>query len=86
MHRSFYRLPLSAQVDYTVIYLDEEFAIEYDCSTMLGFITNYCIHIMARHPQADPARVQELLAFADGQLGLNTNNLPFQQTKQEGCW
>ena len=27
------------QVDYTVIYLDDEFAIEYDCSTMLGLFT-----------------------------------------------
>ena len=41
---------------------------------------------MARHPQADPAKVQELLAFAVDQLGLNTDNLPFQKTKQDGCW
>ena len=81
-----YYLHLPAQVDYTVIHLDEEFAIEYDCSTMLGVFTNYCIHIMARHPQADPAKVQELLAFAVDQLGLNTDNLPFQKTKQDGCW
>ncbi|XP_070196836.1 apolipoprotein D-like [Littorina saxatilis] len=74
------------KVDYTVIYLDDEFAIEYDCSTFLGLLTNYCIHIMARHPTANQTRVQQLLTFAEGQLGLNTDNLPFQPTKQDGCW
>ncbi|XP_076467579.1 apolipoprotein D-like [Babylonia areolata] len=77
---------LAPKVDYTVIYLDDDFAIEYDCSSMFGLITNYCIHIMARQPTADPTRVQGLLAFAQDQLGLNTQNLPFQPTKQEGCW
>nr|KAG5711655.1 hypothetical protein BaRGS_016837 [Batillaria attramentaria] len=72
------------KVDYTVIYLDDEFAIEYDCSTLIGLYTNYCIHIMARHPQADPQRIQELLSFAEG-LGLNTANLDFQHTRQDGC-
>ncbi|KAK7503899.1 hypothetical protein BaRGS_00005022 [Batillaria attramentaria] len=76
---------LAPKVDYTVIYLDDEFAIEYDCSTLIGLYTNYCIHIMARHPQADPQRIQELLSFAEG-LGLNTANLDFQHTRQDGCW
>jgi len=74
------------KVDYTVIYLDEDYAVEYDCSTLLGLLTNYCIHIMGRNPTANMTRVKELLAFAEGQLGLNTDNLPFQPTLQEGCW
>ncbi|KAL8611906.1 hypothetical protein ACOMHN_061987 [Nucella lapillus] len=74
------------RVDYTVIFLDDDFAIEYNCSSVFGFFTNYCIHIMARQPHPDYARVQELQAFAEGQLVLNTQNLPYQPTMQDGCW
>ncbi|RUS88671.1 hypothetical protein EGW08_003566, partial [Elysia chlorotica] len=52
---------IAPKVDYTVIYLDEDFAVEYDCSDFLGLDTNYCIHIMARVPNPDPAKVTDLL-------------------------
>lgn len=77
--------PFVPKVDYTVIYLDEKFAIEYDCSVFAGVITNYCIHIMGKAPTADEADVNRLLKFAEG-LGLNTDKLEFQVTKQENCW
>ncbi|KAK3774608.1 hypothetical protein RRG08_035037 [Elysia crispata] len=73
------------KVDYTVIYLDKDFAVEYDCSDFLGLYTNYCIHIMARVSNPDPAKIQALLKFAEG-LGLNVDKLPFKTTMQKGCW
>ncbi|GFN82208.1 prostaglandin-h2 d-isomerase [Plakobranchus ocellatus] len=77
----FFFLP---KVDYTVIYLDKDFAVEYDCGETLG-ITNYCIHVMARVPDPDLTKVQSLVNFAE-QLGLNTDKLPYNQTHQAGCW
>ena len=50
-------------VDYNVIWLDDESAIEYDCNTDLDG-TDYCIHIMSRTPTLPVAKVQEMLAFA----------------------
>lgn len=35
------------KANYYVIYLDDQYAIEYDCNEELG-ITNYCVHIMSR--------------------------------------
>ncbi|GFR99961.1 prostaglandin-H2 D-isomerase [Elysia marginata] len=73
------------KVDYTVIYLDKNFAVEYDCGDILDLYTNYCIHIMARVPNPDAAGVQAVLNFAE-KLALNTENLPYQATLQKGCW
>ncbi|GFN82201.1 prostaglandin-h2 d-isomerase [Plakobranchus ocellatus] len=72
------------KVDYTVIYLDKDFAVEYDCSVKLG-MTSYCIHILARVPNPDPNKVQRLVDFAEG-LGLNTKQLPYKETNHAGCW
>ncbi|GFN82206.1 prostaglandin-h2 d-isomerase [Plakobranchus ocellatus] len=72
------------EADYTVIYLDKDFAVEYDCSDKLG-MTNYCIHILARVPNPDPTKVQSLVEFAEG-LGLNKSKLRYKETKQRGCW
>ena len=68
-----------------MIYLDDEFAMEYDCSVFAGIVTNYCVHIMARTPNADPNKVSQLMKMAEN-MGLNSQNLPFQKTKQENCW
>ncbi|XP_013418339.1 apolipoprotein D-like [Lingula anatina] len=72
------------KVDYTIIALDEDYAVEYDCGTTLGF-TNYCIHILSRKPTQSPEVTQKLLTFAES-LGLNTENLKYVQTLQTGCW
>jgi len=48
-------------------------------------MTNYGIHILSRTPTANSTMVQTLLQFATG-LGLNTENLAYQQTLQQGCW
>lgn len=79
-----FRFPLAPKLDYTVIFIDENVAMEYDCGTSLG-ITNYCIHIMARTPHMDPATVDNLISYAES-LGLNTQNITYKATEQEGCW
>ncbi|KAK3597682.1 hypothetical protein CHS0354_040057 [Potamilus streckersoni] len=68
----------------SVIYLDENYAIEYDCSQVL-WITNYCVHLLSRKPSMEPEIESQLLAFAD-QYGLNTQKLPYVRTEQGDCW
>lgn len=58
--------------------------MEYDCGTFLG-IANYCIHILSRTPTMDPAKFHSLVNQAVG-MGLNTQNLELEVTKQAGCW
>ncbi|ESO92339.1 hypothetical protein LOTGIDRAFT_204063 [Lottia gigantea] len=76
--------PLAPKASYTVIYLDDNYAIEYDCSSFL-FMTNYCVHLLSRTPTADNTTINKLLTVANN-LQLNTQNLPYHQTKQDGCW
>ncbi len=71
------------QVNYTVIAISEDYAVEYDCGTSLG-ITNYCIHVMSRQRTLDESIVDELFQYAES-LGLNPQGLPVKMTKQEGC-
>eukprot|EP00027_Filamoeba_sp_ATCC50430_P003981 CAMPEP_0168564444 /NCGR_PEP_ID=MMETSP0413-20121227/13252_1 /TAXON_ID=136452 /ORGANISM="Filamoeba nolandi, Strain NC-AS-23-1" /LENGTH=134 /DNA_ID=CAMNT_0008596123 /DNA_START=170 /DNA_END=574 /DNA_ORIENTATION=+ len=71
-------------VTYTVIILNETYAVEYDCGTSAG-ITNYCIHVMSRTPTMDPALLNQLVTEAEA-LGLNPQNLPVMLTNQTGCW
>ncbi|XP_069129559.1 apolipoprotein D-like [Argopecten irradians] len=75
---------LAPKADYTVIYLDDNYAIEYDCTSAF-FMTNYCIHLLSRKPTADAAAVKMLLDFANS-LQLNTQKLTYQATMQSGCW
>jgi len=73
-------------VDYNVVYLDDDAAIEYDCSPgAISLLTNYCIHVMSRTPTMKQEKLDQLLAFAD-KLDLNANKIEFNPTKQEECW
>lgn len=47
--------------------------------------TNYCIHILSSKPTMDSGLLDQLLN-ASLSLGLNTQNLPFNLTQQDGCW
>ena len=71
-------------VNYTVISIDDEYSIEYDCTTSSAGITNYCIHIMSRTPTMDEDLFQQLVSYSES-LGLNPEQLPVIMTKQEGC-
>ena len=73
-------------VDYNVVYLDDDAAIEYDCSPgAISLLTNYCIHVMSRTPTMSKDKLDKLLGFANS-LDLNANSIAFKPTKQEGCW
>lgn len=52
----------------------------------IGFAgTNYCIHLLSSKPTMDAALLDQLLN-ASLSLGLNSQNLPFNMTLQDGCW
>lgn len=71
-------------VNYTVIALDENYSVEYDCGTSSMGITNYCIHIMSRTPTMEEDTFQHLVELAES-MGLNPQELPVTITKQDGC-
>ncbi|XP_070561173.1 uncharacterized protein [Ptychodera flava] len=74
------------KVDYNVILIGEDYAVEYDCgqaSNRDG--ENYCIHIMSRTPTQDTALTAELVQKSLD-MGLNPRNLPFVATNHDGCW
>lgn len=73
------------QADYTIVYLTDTVAVEYDCSSFLGLFTNYCIHILSRTPTISTEDEAAAISYAES-LGLNTQNLPFHKTLQTGCW
>ncbi|XP_052792614.1 apolipoprotein D-like [Mya arenaria] len=76
--------PLTPKADYRIIYLTDNLAIEYDCTSVL-WITNYCVHLLSRTPTISEADEQELLNFANG-LNLNSQNIRYKRTLQKGCW
>lgn len=76
--------PLIPPVDYNVVWLDEDTAMEYDCGKTF-FIENYCIHFMSRTTSIEPAKLQLMKDYAD-KLGLNTKNIKYVPVLQDGCW
>lgn len=66
-----------------MISIGDDYAVEYDCGTSFG-ITNYCIHVMSRTREMDPALFESLIEEAE-KMGLNTEGLPVKMTLQEGC-
>lgn len=71
---------------YTIVYLDDDSAIEYDCEVALdGLLTNYCIHILSRQPTMDDTKLQNLLDFAQQKLQLNPLAINVHMTLQTGC-
>merc|ERR1712179_813549 len=72
------------KVDYRVIHIDDDSAIEYDCTE--NFLTHdYCIHIMSRTPTMSEEKLQNLLDYA-AELDLNVDNLDYKTSDQTGCW
>lgn len=60
----FFGVP-GSPVDYNVIWLDNDTAIEYDCNEHdLGLPTDYCIHIMSRTPVISQDKLDTLIQFA----------------------
>ncbi|XP_042234005.1 uncharacterized protein LOC121874118 isoform X2 [Homarus americanus] len=80
-----FRFPFAPQLDYSIMYIDENTTMEYDCHTNVLGITNYCIHFMSRHPTMSENTLTSLIDYAES-LGLNNQNITYKGTKQEGCW
>ncbi|XP_050713637.1 uncharacterized protein LOC126996820 [Eriocheir sinensis] len=80
-----FQFPLATKLDYRVMYIDENVAMEYDCHTTALGVTNYCVHFMARTPTMDEGTLAALIEYTN-QLGLNNQNIEYKATKQEGCW
>ena len=59
----FFGIP-GPKVDYNIIYIDEESAIEYDCNESFLFGYNYCVHIISRRPNLSQEKIDELIVFA----------------------
>lgn len=78
-------------VNYTVIMSGTEgedtFAVEYDCGDPLdiSWLTNYCIHVLARKPSISLVLLHTLLDKAEA-MGLNSQGLNVTHTLQQGCW
>ncbi|XP_070532831.1 apolipoprotein D-like [Ptychodera flava] len=72
-------------VDFTVLILEDDYAVTYDCSKTWWGTVNYCIHILSRKPIQDPEVTQKILKEALD-LGLNPQNIDYVSTPQDGCW
>ena len=71
--------------NYTIIAFEEDdYAVEYDCTTSSLGLTNYCIHVLSRTPTMDQEVFDKLMQDAINR-GLNPQDLPIQMTQQEGC-
>ena len=51
-------------MDYNVIYIDDEVAVEYDCNDSWLFGRDYCVHILSRKPTLSQEKVDEMIAFS----------------------
>jgi hypothetical protein len=71
-------------VNYTVIFIGKDYAVEYDCGTSSTGVTNYCIHVMSREPVMEKTLFDDLIKKSED-LGLNPLGLPVKITTQEGC-
>merc|ERR1712156_568133 len=64
--------------DYNVIYIDEDSAIEYDCTQQIFGIVDYCVHFMSRTPTMSAEKLAQLQGIVLD-LGLNPHNLEYNE-------
>lgn len=76
--------PLIRGVDYNIIWIDQDTAMEYDCR-LTSTSEEYCVHFMSRTITIEPAKLQSMVDYAEG-LGLNPLGIPYLSVQQEGCW
>ena len=70
-------------VNYTVIEIGDDFAVEYDCGVNNLGAVNYCLHYMSRYQTMDSNLLNQLVSQT---AYLNSQNLPLSMTLQNGCW
>jgi apolipoprotein D and lipocalin family protein len=71
-------------VSYTIVSLDAQSMVEFDCTVGATGLLSYCFHAMSRTPTMDPATLVGLQALM-GEYGLNPHNLEWKTTNQTGC-
>jgi apolipoprotein D and lipocalin family protein len=76
--------PTCPAVAYTIVSLDENSMVEYDCSSNSLGVINYCFHVMSRSPTMDENTLNGLQGLID-QYGLNPRNVSWKDTNQTGC-
>lgn len=78
--------PLLPSADYNVIWLDEDTAMEYDCTrNILTQSEEYCVHFMSRDTTIPQAKLNVMMAYAES-LGLNPNQITYQAVEQAACF
>ena len=55
--------PLLRGVDYNIIWIDQDTAMEYDCRAVQGG-EEYCVHFMSRTITIEPAKLQTMVDYA----------------------
>lgn len=73
-----------AEVNYTVIAIDDNYSVEYDCVTNARGVSQYCVHVLSRTRDLDNATFSRLMKQAED-MNLNPQKLPITMTKQQGC-
>lgn len=56
--------PLLRGVDYNIIWIDQDTAMEYDCRAVSGGGEEYCVHFMSRTITIEPAKLQSMVDYA----------------------
>lgn len=55
--------PLLRGVDYNIIWIDQDTAMEYDCRAVTGG-EEYCVHFMSRTITIEPTKLQTMVDYA----------------------
>mmetsp|Transcript_25384 Transcript_25384/g.30085 ORF Transcript_25384/g.30085 Transcript_25384/m.30085 type:complete len:190 (-) Transcript_25384:80-649(-) len=71
-------------VSYTIVALDGQSMVEYDCSRNAIGIINYCFHVMSRTSTMDEETLVSLQNLVD-EYDLNPHNISWKTTNQTGC-
>jgi len=80
----FYGIP-GPSVDYNVVWLDEDSAIEFDCSEHIFGFLDYCVHFMSRTPTMAPEKLEAMKEWI-AEMGLNMQDLDYMPGDQNNCW
>ena len=72
-------------ISWNVIYLDEDWAIEYDCDEHENGSIDYCVHFVSRVPEPDMDELARLKEWIDASE-LNSMDRPFVEESQTDCW
>jgi len=76
--------PSCPAVSYTIVELDNNSMVEFDCTANVRGALQYCFHIMSREPTMASSTLESLQSLMD-EYGLNPYSLDWKNTNQTGC-